>query len=741
MCSFFKALGPDPGEFHVQKKYRSGFVRYENENGQVITSAEDRVHTENGLVFRLSGETDDFLPYMDWRRSPEKRAADLAARLSLPQILPLLVVKFGMGERAEGHHLILVNGGYLTEQSCILRNQMQHQAERSETGIPLRFFAPGPFRGGQMPGPLGSAALFDPESIRKSARMAGRILHAAGISGLIGPRASIATDPRWSVFPETFGTSAQLVTDALRSAVTGFQGEKSGDDGISCVIGVWPGFTSGNIFSFEGRKCTGHSAGLHLKPFVEGAWHLPGGGTADAVLARTEIDILRASYRFKGVIMLDWLNWKRQFESNEEALAEAVIAEADLFVGIPEDPDLWSAAQKRVDSGKGSGSFEKYLRASAVRVLTCAFRRGFYENPYVEYAPVQQQISDISYRNQAGDMRRGGIVLLKDSKKLLPLMRLCDVSFVTVRAHGIYPDQEDVQRLQNMKETGDRPVAVILACCQPVLLQDVEPYADILLAAFDARRDDIFDVLTGRHEPSGLLPFQFPENEQEIGKHFADAPFDMNSYRDSEGNTYGFGYGRNYSGVISDERVNRYNTESWDALDRDGNHLGFPLARIMAKSLDPGIYHRAVMVYTETPSGRILVTQRAPVKTYPYHWEVTGGSVLRGEEPVQGAIRELKEETGITRTPDQMIPVYSFVDDGRHCIYNCFATCLPDEDPAIVLQKGETINWQLMKPENFREFVESDEFASSEQRRYREHKEEIWKVLNSLIPIEKVENK
>jgi hypothetical protein len=58
-----------------------------------------------------------------------------------------------------------------------------------------------------------------------------------------------------------------------------------------------------------------------------------------------------------------------------------------------------------------------------------------------------------------------------------------------------------------------------------------------------------------------------------------------------------------------------------------------------------------------------------------------------------------------------------------------------------VLQKGETINWQLMPAGEFREFVESDEFVTSEQGRYRLYKDEIWKTLNSLIPIEKVENK
>ncbi len=739
----------------MRRAIGSGYVRYENEGGPVITSAEDRVHVEEGQVFRMAGESDRFLPYMDWRLSPGQRAEDLVSRMRTEQILPMLIIGFEHSGSVCGvSHVNLVTGDYLTEEACARRNALQHAAERKDLGIPLRFCSPGPLRNGQLPGPLGSAAQFDPDAIRTLTYRAGEILRAAGISGLVGPRASIATDPRWSIFPETFGTSAQLVTDALRAAIEGFQaecaspkdrGEQREDttrpqtafSGVSCVTGVWPGFSSGNIFSYEGRRCTGHSAGLHLKPFVEGAWKLRSGGRADAVLARTEVGILREVYSYKGIIMLDWLNWRNRFDSDGKAFAQALMEGADLFAAAPAGQRLFADIIRTVDGQEGPGSAARLVRESALRVFSCMFARGIYEDPYADFERMRQLASDTAYMSLAGDMRRGSIVLLKDMKHLLPLTRLCDVNIVTVRAHGVYPLPEDVKRLQTAKKSS-KPLAVILACHQPMLLQDVEPYADILLADCGAKSRDIFDVLTGRQEPSGLLPFQFPADEKEIGGHFADVPFDMNSYRGADGALYGFAYGRNYSGVIRDERVGRYNSESWDALDRDGNHLGFPLARIMAKSLDPGIYHRVVIIYTETPSGRILVTQRAPVKTYPYHWEVTGGSVLRGETPLEGAVRELEEETGISRTPQQMIRAYTHVDDGRHCIYNAFATCLPDEKPRIRLQEGETIAWRLLSAEDFKVCVESDEFVASEQGRYREHAAEIWAALKSLIPIEKV---
>ena len=37
-----------------------------------------------------------------------------------------------------------------------------------------------------------------------------------------------------------------------------------------------------------------------------------------------------------------------------------------------------------------------------------------------------------------------------------------------------------------------------------------------------------------------------------------DVPFDMECYRDSDGNAYDFAFGLNWSGVISDSRVRTY---------------------------------------------------------------------------------------------------------------------------------------------------------------------------------------
>jgi beta-glucosidase len=44
----------------------------------------------------------------------------------------------------------------------------------------------------------------------------------------------------------------------------------------------------------------------------------------------------------------------------------------------------------------------------------------------------------------------------------------------------------------------------------------------------------------------------------EVEKQLEDVPRDMVCYTDADGNTYDFAFGLNYSGVIKDERTEKY---------------------------------------------------------------------------------------------------------------------------------------------------------------------------------------
>ena len=68
----------------------------------------------------------------------------------------------------------------------------------------------------------------------------------------------------------------------------------------------------------------------------------------------------------------------------------------------------------------------------------------------------------------------------------------------------------------------------------------------------------VLDIISGRREPSALLPMQLPADMKTVEQQHEDVPKDMVCYTDSEGNTYDFAFGLDWKGVIRDARVEKY---------------------------------------------------------------------------------------------------------------------------------------------------------------------------------------
>jgi beta-glucosidase len=49
-----------------------------------------------------------------------------------------------------------------------------------------------------------------------------------------------------------------------------------------------------------------------------------------------------------------------------------------------------------------------------------------------------------------------------------------------------------------------------------------------------------------------------PADMKTVEEQYEDVPRDMNCFVDSDGNTYDFGFGLNWQGVINDQRVAKY---------------------------------------------------------------------------------------------------------------------------------------------------------------------------------------
>jgi len=108
------------------------------------------------------------------------------------------------------------------------------------------------------------------------------------------------------------------------------------------------------------------------------------------------------------------------------------------------------------------------------------------------------------------------------------------------------------------RKMGDKPVVVMVRVSKPMVFEEIEPSADAIVIHMGVQDQALMDIVSGKVEPSAMLPFQMPNNMMTVEKQFEDVPRDMEPYTDSNGNTYDFAFGLNWNGVIDDARTKAY---------------------------------------------------------------------------------------------------------------------------------------------------------------------------------------
>ena len=121
-----------------------------------------------------------------------------------------------------------------------------------------------------------------------------------------------------------------------------------------------------------------------------------------------------------------------------------------------------------------------------------------------------------------------------------------------------YNRDDMVMVADTKKAMGQKPVVVIIETGRPIVLAEIEPQADVILISFNVQHQALLDIISGKSEPSALLPMQMPADMKTVEEQLEDVPRDMRCYRDADGNVYDFAFGLNWSGVINDERVKKY---------------------------------------------------------------------------------------------------------------------------------------------------------------------------------------
>lgn len=154
--------------------------------------------------------------------------------------------------------------------------------------------------------------------------------------------------------------------------------------------------------------------------------------------------------------------------------------------------------------------------------------------------------------------------------------------------------------------------------------------------------------------------------------------------------------------------------ELWDLYDE--NRVPTGKTHIRGQELPAGFYHLVVHVWLRNSRGEYLISQRSASRpVFPLLWECVGGSALKGEDSLTAALRETKEEIGVTLSPGN--GTISYTKIGR-VINGVRSTDILDAwlfsyDGEVSLSQSTTdeVAQVWMSREEIREFYESGQLV------------------------------
>lgn len=324
-------------------------------------------------------------------------------------------------------------GSILNEVDLDTVNALQRIAvEESRLGIPLlmgRDVVHG-FRT-VLPIPLGLAATFDPDVVRRGARMAAVEAAASGINWTFAPMIDVSRDPRWGRVAEGFGEDPYLTSVLAVASVEGFQGEDlSRPEGIAACVkhfAAYGAVEAGRDYSATNVP-ENELRNVYLPPFRAAI----DAGAATLMASFSEIDgvpatanrflmteVLRDEWAFDGLVVSDWASIEQLSvhgftENDRDATYEAVTAGINMEMATP----LYSEhLAKLVEDGRVP--IER-IDALVADILRVKLRLGLFERPYTDPStfPASANPGHLEIAKRAA---LSSIVLLENRDGVLPL--------------------------------------------------------------------------------------------------------------------------------------------------------------------------------------------------------------------------------------------------------------------------------------------------------------------------------
>ncbi|NLC34667.1 MAG: NUDIX domain-containing protein [Erysipelothrix sp.] len=146
--------------------------------------------------------------------------------------------------------------------------------------------------------------------------------------------------------------------------------------------------------------------------------------------------------------------------------------------------------------------------------------------------------------------------------------------------------------------------------------------------------------------------------------------------------------------------------ELWDALDPNGETLGYDLVR--GQIIPKDVYHLVVEALIVHTDGSYLIVQRCMQKdVYPGIYESSaGGSVLKGETSIEAIKREVFEEVGIDDIQSIRLLSKQKLKNVNSLFHTyIITTSIPKDE--IVLQVEETMDYIWLSRHEYIKYTES----------------------------------
>ncbi|MFN0292358.1 glycoside hydrolase family 3 N-terminal domain-containing protein [Pedobacter helvus] len=286
------------------------------------------------------------------------------------------------------------------------------------------------------PIPLAESASWNLDIIRQAAEVAAEETAASGVHWTFAPMVDIARDPRWGRVMEGAGEDTYLGSQIAKARVLGFQGQQLGsvDRIMACAkhfVGYGASMAGRDYNPVDMSKQQLHE--IYLPPFKAAAdagvatfmnsFNTLNGvpATGNAYLQR---NILKGDWKYKGFVVSDWGSIKEMtpwgFAKNlNEAAEKAIIAGSDMDM---ESEAYKKELEKLVKGGKVD---VKYIDEAVRRILYKKFELGLFDDPYrfSDEKREQKVMNDPKYKKAALLAAQQAIVLLKNSKNVLPLSK------------------------------------------------------------------------------------------------------------------------------------------------------------------------------------------------------------------------------------------------------------------------------------------------------------------------------